>query len=121
MGDQNYFCDIDEVKSIQIIRLDKYVEGEYRFDYTVLSQISDCATFVDKLNHLKHSVNWGDPRTLYEQYVVIQIEYHNGDYDMIHYRAQWFHRSGATDDGYFFFDTEQFNALISEYLPNENS
>ncbi len=115
-GDQEYFCEIDKVESIQIIRLDKYIEGEYRYEYTVLSQISDHKTFVDRLNNLKHSVNWGDPKQLDVLYVVIRIYYHNGDYDLIHPRAQCFHHNGVNNYGYFFFDKNEFNALISDYF-----
>ena len=115
-GDQRYICEIDEVESVQIIRLDKYVEGEHRYEYTILSQISDHLTFVDKLNQLKHSVNWGDPRQMDVQYVVIRIDYCNGDYDLLHPDAQCFNRSGVNQYGYFFFDDEQFNTLISDYL-----
>ena len=62
-GPQKYVCEIDEVESVEIIRLDEYIEEEYRFEYTVLSQISDYTTFVERLNEVKHSVNWGDPIT----------------------------------------------------------
>ncbi len=44
-GRQKYVCEVDNVKSVQIIRLDEYVKGEYRFEYTVLSNISDYKTF----------------------------------------------------------------------------
>ena len=115
-GDQEYFCEIDQVKSIQIVRLDKYVEGEYRYEYTILSQISDLKTFVERLNNLKHSVNWGEPMQLDIQYVVIRINYFNGDYDLIHPNAQCFNRGGTNNYGYFFFDSNQFNKLISDYF-----
>ena len=115
-GPQRYVCNIEKVDSIQIIRLDRYVEGEYRFDYTVLTPVSDCAAFVKRLNQVKHSVNWGDPRQMYEQFVVIRIEYRNGDFDLLHADAQCFNRSGVNNYGYFFFDDEDFNALIAYYL-----
>ena len=115
-NDQKYICDADEVESVQIVRLDKYVDGEYRYEYTVLSQISDFVLFVEKLNNLKHSVNWGDPRQMNVQNIVIRIDYHNGDFDLIHTDAQCFNRSGTNQYGYFFFDDEQFNALISDYI-----
>ena len=115
-GDQRYICDVGEVESIQIIRLDDYVEGEYRYEYTVLSTITDHAEFVDRLNSLKHSVNWGEPSQLDINYIVIRIDYHNGDYDLLYHYAQWFNRSGVNNYGYFFFDDEQFNALIADYL-----
>lgn len=116
VGDQEYVCNVADVESVQIVRLDKYVEGEYRYEYSVLAQVLDCETFVSRLNQLDHSVNWGDPGRLEDLYVVIKVNYSNGDYDLIHPDAQWFHRAGVNRDGFFFFDDEQFNALISDYL-----
>jgi hypothetical protein len=68
------------------------------------------------LNELDHSVNWGDPRQMDVQYIVIKIDYSNGDFDLIHPDAQCFNRSGVNQYGYFFFDDEQFNSLISDYV-----
>ena len=119
-GPQSYVCDIEEVISVQIVRLDRYVEGEYRYDYTVLSQITDCQSFVSRLNQLEHSVNWGDPWTLEVQMIMIKIDYRNGDSDWIHPDAQSFHRSGQNHSGYFFFDNQQFNSLISDYVNAED-
>ena len=116
VGDQRYVCDITKVDSIEIVRLDKYVQGEYRFEHTVLSQVSDCDTFVSRLNGVDHSVNWGDPCQMNEGYIVIRIDYRNGDFDLIHPDAQCFNRSGANRYGYFFFDDEQFETLISDYV-----
>ena len=116
VGDQKYVCDVNEVETIQIVRLDRYVEGEYRYEYTILSQISDHEAFVSHLNELRHSVNWGDPRQMDIQYIVIKIDYHNGDFDLIHPDAQCFNRSGVNQYGYFFFDDDQFDVLISGYL-----
>ena len=115
-GDKKYYCDVDEVESVQIVRLDGYVEEEYRFEYTVLSEVSDYETFVKRLNNVEHSVNWGDPGVLRLQYIVIKIDYHNGDFDLLYPNAQRFHRSGKNQYGFFFFDKEQFNDLISDYL-----
>ena len=115
-GDQEYFCEIGKVKSIQIIQLDRYVDGEYRYEYTVLSEIVDTPAFVNRLNGLKHSVNWGEPSVLNINYVVIRIDYLNGDFDLLYPNAQWFNRSGVNNAGYFFFDEEQFISLISDYL-----
>lgn len=115
-GDQRYFCDVEKVDSIQIVQLDQYVEGEYRYEYTILSQITDFETFVSHLNELDQSVNWGDPRQMDVQYIVIKIDYSNGDFDLIHPDAQCFNRSGVNQYGYFFFDDEQFHSLISDYI-----
>ena len=115
-GDQRYACEVDEVKSVQIVRLDKYVEWEYRYEYTVLCEITDRSAFIEQLNNLKHFVNWGEPSQLDIVYVVIRIDYLNGDYDLIYSNAQCFNRSRVNQNGYFFFDEEQFNLLISHYL-----
>lgn len=120
-GPQRYACAIEEVVSAQIVRLDRYIEGEYRFDYTVLVQISNYELFIERLNQMNHSVNWGDPGRLHEQYIVIKINYNNGDFDLIYPNAQWFNRSGVNQNGYFFFDQEQFNALIADYMPDQST
>jgi len=52
--------------------------------------------------------------------VVVRIDYSNGDYDLVHQDAQRFHRSGVNQYGFFFFDDEQFNALISDYWDQGN-
>ena len=116
-GDQEYVCKVEDVASVQIVRLDKYVQGEYRYEYTVLSQIDDLEALVKRLNSVKHSVNWGDPRQLDEGYIVIKVDYRNGDFDLLHPDAQWFNRDGTNNSGYFFFDDEQFETLISDYMP----
>ncbi len=116
-GDQKYVCKAKDVASVQIVRLDKYVEGEYRYEYTVLSQVEDVESFVEQLNRIKHSVNWGDPRQMNEGYVVMRIDYSNGNFDLVHPDAQCFHKNGTNNYGYFFFDDEQFETLISDYMP----
>ena len=116
-GDQEYVCKVEDVASVQIVRLDKYVQGEYRYEYTVLSQIDDFDDFVGRLNAVKHSVNWGDPQQMDESYVVVRIEYLNGDFDLIHPDAQYFNKNGTNNYGYFFFDDEQFETLLSDYMP----
>ena len=113
-GSQKYVCDVEDVEYIQIVRLAEYVEEEYRFEYDVIAEISDCSAFVERLNNLKYSVNWGDPIPLYADYTVINIVYKNGDYDLIHSDGQWFHRSGVKHNGFCFFDDEEFETLISD-------
>lgn len=115
-GPQRYTCNVDEVESVQIVIFEGYNNIEEKFIYTILSQISDYETFVERLNKVEHSVNWGDPRVIKVQDVVIKIDYRNGDFDLLHADAQLVNRSGESNSGYFFFDDEQFNALVSEYL-----
>lgn len=116
IGPQRYFCDVNEVETIQIVRIDKNVRRDSECEYTILAQISDTVSFVAQLNQLEHSVNWGDPQTMWAQYIVIKIDYYSGDFDLIHPDAQCFNRSGKNHLGFFFFNDAQFNALISDYL-----
>jgi hypothetical protein len=118
LGPQTYQCEINDVKTVQIIRLDRYVEGEYRYEYTVLCDITDKDVFVERLNAVEHSVNWGDPRQMDVGYIVIKIDYVNGDFDLLHSDGQCFNRSGTNQYGYFFFDETQFEQLIAEYADN---
>ncbi len=115
-GNQKYVCNVENVESVQIVMLDNYIETEYRYEYTILSQILDYKSFVDRLNKIDHSINWGDPRQMDIQFIVIKIEYNNGDFDLIHQDAQCFNRSDVNQYGYFFFNDEQFNSLISDYI-----
>ena len=115
-GPQEYTCDVEEVTSVQIIKLDRRIKEEYRFEYTILSQISDYKTFVKQLTDLDHSVNWGEPSIMELGIIVVRIDYRNGNFDLIHPNAQLFNRSGINHNGYFFFEEDQFNALISGYL-----
>ena len=114
---QQYVCVAENVKSIQIIRLDADRQEAPDYDYTVLCEIPDTDTFVEQLNSLKHKTHGGAPRIPDIGYIAIRIEYHNGDYDAIHHRAQWFYRNGTTKTGYFTFDQAEYDALISTYLP----
>lgn len=120
-GSQQYTCLTDNVQSVQIIRLDAFMTEELRYEYTVLCEIEDNKAFLEQVNSLKQSVNWGEPvpLTLYVGEIVVKINYLNGDYDFLHNRAQTFYTDGAIYCGYFFFDKEEFERLISDYLPDE--
>ena len=115
-GPQEYICEEENVRSVQIIRLDDYIEGEYRYDYTVLHDIEDISTFVSQLNDLDQSVNWGEPGQMDVGYVVIRVEYLNGDVDELYPNAQCFNSNGENNYGYFFFNRDQFDALIDAYV-----
>ena len=115
-GDQRYTCEIDDVESIQIISLDEHVEGEYRFEYTVLCEIPDNSAFVEKLVNIEHRTSWGPPQVLDVGYIVIKVNYLNSDYDLIYRNVQWLNRSGVNKNRYFTFNKEQFDKLISDYV-----
>ena len=118
IGEQSYTCDVENVNAVKIIRLEEYVEEKYDFKYTVLCEVVDCVTFVERLTSIKQSVNWGDPYTLNTGYIVICIEYENGDYDWVYSNTQTKIRDGkSTGGGYICFEKEQFNALLNDYLP----
>lgn len=113
-GPQSYTCDLEQVESAQIVRLGEVVN--YEFNFTVLAEIPDAKDFAKQVMQLEHSVNWGDPMVLYSNDVVIRINYRNGDYDLLRATAQVFHRSDQNGTGFFFFDSAQFNKLISRYM-----
>ena len=112
----SYSCNVDEVDTVQIVQLDKYVEGEYRFEYSVLCEITDKAAFIDRLNDIDYSINWGDPYVIEVGYIVIKVNYLNGDFDLVYSNSQWLHRSGKNNSGYVCFDKGNFDTLLSEYL-----
>jgi hypothetical protein len=113
----HYICEVEEVTSIQIVRLEQYIEEECRFEYTVLSEITDFDPFVTRLNELDHIAQWRDPRQMFELEIVIKIDYNDGAYDLIHQDAQWLY-SGDVLYGMYLFEEEQFNTLIADYMPN---
>ena len=109
----DYHCDVNEVKSVSIVRLDDYVQSEYRYNYTVLAEITDVDTFLDRLNHVKNRGRMG-MTSLFEGDVVIRIEYQNGDYDLLQQYAQRFNRNGDNQVGWYEFD-EEFEQLLTDY------
>jgi len=115
-----YQCDVENVESIEIVELGEIcVEGDYRFfDYTTLVTISDNAAFLDKLNKIpvRPSRHFTDPPTVYVGVVVIKINYLNGDYDLLTDYLQLLSRSRVFENKYTKFNTQQFKALIMEYL-----
>lgn len=119
IGEQEFTCNVDEVKTIQIVTLDEYIKEEYRFDYTVIAEVSSHSYFIDRLKSIKTSVNWGDPNVYTTGYTVIRIEYVNGDYDLIYSDAQTKKRGDKKNTGYLIFDKNQFEALISEYVTEQ--
>ena len=116
-----YNCDINKVKSIQIVKLGEFIEEKRDYDYTVLAQISDKEAFVYRLNNLKQSTNWGEPYVMEVGYVCILIDYHNGDFDLIYRNNQEKQRDEVCHSGYVVFNKEQFELLIEDYLNESES
>ena len=94
-----YECPVDEVSSVQIIKLGKY-----------------SAEFIKRLNDIKTSTVWNDPKPLSDGAIVIKIDYVNGDFDLLDSNAQRFNRNGKNNYGHYVFDEEQFDSLIVDYL-----
>ena len=118
LGRQKYVCDADMVESIQIVELGKWNNEIWDFEHFVLAEVTDISSFAERLNMVKHSVNWGEPIRFQEGNIIIKICYLNGNIDEIYHLAQNFYISANMrwNDGFFIFDEEQFESLISDYL-----
>jgi len=112
---KEYECNVQKIKSIEIIRLGEWPQEEGRDDYTVLATVTDCVDFGNRLNELKYSVIFGTPYVFTSGDVVVKIDYADGDYDYINKTTQLFYRSGKYDYGCYVFNDKQFDALMSEY------
>ena len=111
-----YKCPVDEVSSVQIIKMGKYSTEGNRDEYTILKEIDDYTELVERLNDMKIGYVWNDPRPLKEGDIVIKIDYLNGGYDLIRRTYQVFVRNEETDVRYFAFNKKQFETLIEDYL-----
>ena len=111
---REYTCDVAEVQSVQIVRLD-HLEPVHVYEYTVLHDITDYTTFIDRLNELDNSTCLGAPYVMRVGDVVIRIEFRNGDWEFVSWGTQAYCRSGKLGDGPFIFDEDEFYALIEEY------
>ena len=118
IGDQKYFCDVDNVISVEIIQLDGFPrKGAYDFfDYTLICKIEDYSAFIERLNNLKHRKWGGEPLSYEVGDIAIKIVYNDGNYDLIHNEAQTMHRDGKNKTGYFWFDKTEYDELIDEYV-----
>lgn len=112
-----YICDPDKVDYIWIVRLDEYVDAEYRYKYTILSEVTDTFAFVEQLNNIEQMENWGDPIKPSIGCVAVLINYIKGDYELLYHNAQWFNISGENQYGCFSFNEKQFNDLITQQAP----
>lgn len=113
--DGEYKCEVENVESVQIVCIGE-TDDDYRFTCTVLCDVADKDSFLDQLNALDYRGGSTPPKPLKVGYVVIRINYFNGDYDYIYQNSQKFYRGDEDLTRQFLFDEEQFNALISEYL-----
>ncbi len=120
-GGEKYVCSIDNVKSVQIVRLDKWVQEEARYEYTVLTEILDKIEFLQRLNGLKQYEYWNDPSVMQKGDTVVRIDYENGDYDLLGLGTTLIHspdryKSESGNGGWrIYIDPEQLGQLISDY------
>ena len=119
LKDQQYSCNVDAVESVQIVELTGFNKEKLEYEYTVLAEIADYTTFVERLNNLEQRYAFiGDPAVFEIGYTVIRIDYFGGDYDLVHNLSYRQVRSGTiTSNGYCRIDREQFDALIADYMP----
>ena len=106
-----YECEIEKVESVQIVRLGE-TDDNYRFTCAVLYDVTDKDSFLKQLNALDYRSGSTPPKPLEVGYVVIRINYFNGDYDYIYQNSQKFYRGDENRTGQFLFDKEQFDDLI---------
>lgn len=111
--------DVDSIESINIVELGEWNEENFRYEITVLCEISNCSEFVDRLNELEqHKIIYGQPRVLHKGATAIQINYLNGDFDLVACLVQSTYRSGEYNYRQVTFDSEQFSGLIEEVKTN---
>lgn len=111
-----YKCPVDEVSSVQIIKMGKYSAEGNRDEYTILKEIDDYTELVERLNDMKIGYVWNDPRPLKEGDIVIKIDYLDGGYDLIRSTYQVFVCNEGTNVRHFAFNEKQFETLIVDYL-----
>jgi len=114
--DTTYECNVDEVESINIVRFDSFDKKEKRFELTILSEVFEVNAFVNRLIEIDNYPNFGTPYIIQEGYVVIQINYKNGDFELVYHNVQITNNSGVLNSTGFLFDIEEFDSLISAYL-----
>lgn len=110
--DGEYKCEVENVESVQIVCIGE-TDDDYRFTCAVLCDVADKDSFLDQLNALDYRGGSTPPKPLKVGYVVIRINYFNGDYDYIYQNSQKFYRGDEERTGQFLFDKEQFDDLIS--------
>ena len=120
IGEQRYTCDVENVKSVQIIKLGEYDEESCWFQQTTICEIENRTEFIERLLGISQTVRFGLPGAFYSGDIVIYIEYVNGDYDLISYIAQTKVENGVGNGGgHITFNPKQFNALLNDYLPED--
>ena len=114
----NFLDQESAITSIQIVRVYNY-EFEWLLpkNQTVICEIDDIDTFLQKFSKVDCYLNKGTPTKVRPNKNIIKINYEGGHYELIDVNGQTkaYYDDGAYD-GYRYFDKEQFENLISEYV-----
>ncbi|MBQ4594129.1 MAG: hypothetical protein IJA81_05830 [Akkermansia sp.] len=105
--------DVSEISAIEIVQLVGYNLDSYEFIENTLVTIENHETFIDEFSKLKCKTHYSEPHSLEEGEVVIKVTYNNGEYELIHAKAQYRCRVKNRGYGYQIFDEEQFNSFLS--------
>ena len=91
-----------------------------------LNVVEQTEVFIEKFNSISCYVWYGDPLGIDLDYVgnAIKIIYKNDEYELVLCNGKAIYNAElgfSNYRGYRVFDKEQFDALINEYLSNENT
>ena len=116
---QEFHCNASDVETISIVEVNEGRDESGNFEYQekLLCEVTDISAFITKLNSVECRINGGDPVSIELGSIAIKITYKNGDRDLLAHNAQRLYRqnTGYDSEGFWWFDQEQFEALISEY------
>ena len=112
-----YMHPTDKIQTIEIVEV-SFGDTEEP-SQTVLCTIEDIDAFIDDFEAMDCYDRFGDPLGINDGDTVIKITYNNGDYELINVMARAQCKDGKFRNykgAYFWFDDEQFQALLDKYL-----
>ena len=116
---QKFQCNASDVETISIVEVNEGRDENGNFEYQekLLCEVTDVSAFIATLNSIECRINGGDPVSIELGSIAIKITYKNGDRDLLTHNAQMLYRidTGYDSEGFWWFDQEQFEALISKY------
>ena len=116
---QKFHCNSSDVEAVSIVEVNEGRDENGNFEYqeNLLCEVTDISAFITTLNSIECRINGGDPVSIELGSIAIKITYKNGDRDLLTHNAQRLYRkdTGYDSAGYWWFDQEQFEALISKY------
>ena len=117
-GNYQFLREREEIASIEIVRIGSYLDNitlEPR--QTVLSKIENIDEFMNDFSKVNCSERFSDPTNPSEGETAIKIIYDGGEYELICRASQALFFDGIyhAEKGFYSFDQEQFEALITKY------